>query len=146
MKGPVRVINTFKVIVSGFVLNKDNELLVIRRSDNEESFPGMLAIPGGTVELDATGNLEKDVIESTLVREVLEETNVNITVRDWIESTAIVKGEPGKIYLFFSCDLAEEISTLMTSEETPQVFWSKLSDIDLNQCTPTLRVYIEKRN
>ncbi len=139
------MINVFKVIVSGFVVNKKNELLVIRRSDDEESFPGMLAIPGGTVELDATGVLEKNVIENTLIREVLEETNVNITVCDWLESTAIVKGDPGKIYLFFSCDLAEESSTLMTSDETPQVFWANLSEIDVSQCTPTLREYIEKR-
>ena len=44
------MINQFKVIVSGFVFNSKNELLVIRRTDNEEAFPGMLAIPGGTVE------------------------------------------------------------------------------------------------
>lgn len=138
------MVNTFKVIVSGFVVNKNNELLVIRRSDDEESFPGMLAIPGGTLELDATGTLEKDVIENTLVREVLEETNVNVTVKDWIESTAIVKGEPGKVYLFFTCELAEEDSVLQTSDETPQVFWTNVSDLNADECTPTLREYVEK--
>ena len=137
------MINTFKVIVSGFVLNKSNELLVIRRSDDEESFPGMLAIPGGTLELDATGALEKNVIEETLVREVLEETNVKVTVKDWIESTAIVKGDPGKVYLFFTCELAEENSSLITSDETPEVFWANVSNLDVDSCTPTLREYVE---
>lgn len=138
------MINTFKVIVSGFVLNKDKELLVIRRSDDEESFPGMLAIPGGTLELEATGALEKDVIEKTLVREVLEETNVKVAIKDWIESTAIVKGNPGKVYLFFTCELAEEKSTLATSDETPEVFWADIKDLNVEQCTPTLREYIEQ--
>ncbi|MEO8911881.1 MAG: NUDIX hydrolase [Candidatus Saccharimonas sp.] len=139
-----RVINTFKVIVSGFVLNKDNELLVIRRSKDEESFPDMLAIPGGTVEVNATGTLEKDVVENTLIREVLEETNVKVRVCDWMESTAIVKGEPGKLYLFFTCELIDEINELQTSEETPAVFWSSVHALDVNQCTPTLREYVEK--
>ena len=70
------MIDQFKVIVSGFVYNDNGELLVIRRADNEETFPGMLAIPGGTVEVEANAGLQQDTIENNLIRELKEETNL----------------------------------------------------------------------
>ena len=71
------MITTFKVIVSGFTHNSEGKLLVIRRSLDEESFPGMLAIPGGTVEVQENSGHQTDTIENTLVREIKEETDVD---------------------------------------------------------------------
>lgn len=137
------MINTFKVIVSGFVKNNDDQLLVIRRSKDEESFPNMLAIPGGTIEAEETGSLELDTVENNLVREILEETNINVKVLDWVESTCLVKNGQGKLYLFFNCELINDGSSAVTSNETPEVFWANIENIDLDQCTPTLKKYLQ---
>ena len=134
------MIDQFKVIVSGFVFNSKNELLVIRRSDNEETFPGMLAIPGGTVEAEENSGLVQDTIESNLVRELKEETGIDISVDSWLESSSIVK-EKAKLYLFFKCSVVgNEIPFI--SDETPEVFWANLESIDIEQCTPALKSYI----
>jgi 8-oxo-dGTP pyrophosphatase MutT (NUDIX family) len=137
------MVNVFKVIASGFVRNDQGQLLVVRRSEDEESFPGMLAIPGGTIEVEETGILEVGTVENNLVREILEETNVKVEVIDWVESTCLVKDNKAKLYLFFNCKLVGNEKKLTSSEETPEVFWADISSIDMNQCTPTLKKYIQ---
>jgi 8-oxo-dGTP pyrophosphatase MutT (NUDIX family) len=134
------VVNYFKVIVSGFVFDSNGELLIIRRSDDEETFPGMLAIPGGTVEVNNNSGLTQNVIESNLIREIKEETDVDISVDSWIESSSIVK-EKAKLYLFFKCSIVGNREPSV-SEETPEVFWKKPRNIDPKQCTPALKSYI----
>jgi len=136
------MITTFKVIVSGFVFNSEGKLLVIRRSLDEETFPGMLAIPGGTTEVVEGSGLQNDTIENTLIREVKEETDVDITVTDWMESSAIAKQDAAKLYLFFKAEVSgNEIPS--TSPETPEVFWADLKDVSLDECTPALKSYLE---
>lgn len=134
------MIEQFKVIVSGFVFNSKNELLVIRRSDDEESFPGMLAIPGGTVEVEENSGLTQDTIENNLIRELKEETDVDISVDSWLESSAIAS-EKAKLYLFFTCSVSGN-ETPSISDETPEVFWIDPQSIDIEQCTPALKQYI----
>lgn len=135
------MINQFKVIVSGFVFNNDGDLLVIRRSKDEETFPDMLAIPGGTVEVEENSGLTQDTIELALIREVKEETDIDISVDGWLESSAIAK-DKAKLYLFFKCSVNGNQKT-STSEETPEVFWANPKSIDISQCTPALKEYIE---
>ena len=135
------MITTFKVIVSGFTHNSEGKLLVIRRSLDEESFPGMLAIPGGTVEVQENSGHQTDTIENTLVREIKEETDVDVAVGAWIESSAIAK-DSAKLYLFFRCEvIGNEVPS--TSPETPEVFWASPEDISLDECTPTLKAFLE---
>ncbi len=135
------MITTFKVIVSGFTHNSAGKLLVIRRSLDEESFPGMLAIPGGTVEVQENSGHQTDTIENTLVREIKEETDVDVAVGAWIESSAIAK-DSAKLYLFFRCEvIGNEVPS--TSPETPEVFWASPEDISLDECTPTLKAFLE---
>jgi 8-oxo-dGTP pyrophosphatase MutT (NUDIX family) len=134
------MINQFKVIVSGFVFNSNGNLLVIRRSDDEETFPGMLAIPGGTVEVEEDSGLVQDTIELALIRELKEETDVDISVDSWLESSSIAK-DKAKLYLFFKCSVVgNEVPSI--SDETPEVFWTNPKSINIEQCTPALKQYI----
>ncbi|HWT40165.1 MAG TPA: NUDIX hydrolase [Dongiaceae bacterium] len=134
------MITAFKVIVSGFIFNNQGQLLVIRRSLDEESFPGMLAIPGGTTEVDEQSGLQNDTVEHTLIREVKEETDIDIAITEWMESSAIVK-DTAKLYLFFKGKVTgNEVPA--TSPETPEVFWANLDDISPDECTPSLKNFI----
>lgn len=134
------MIDQFKVIASGFVFNSKNEILVIRRSDNEEVFPGMLAVPGGTVEIEENSGLVQDIVENNLIREIKEETDIDISVDSWLESNSIAK-EKAKLYLFFKCSVIGN-ETPTVSEEAPEVFWINPQSIDAEQCTPALKSYI----
>lgn len=136
------MINTFKVIVSGYVHNDEGQLLVIKRADHEETFPGMYAIPGGTVESAKGSGLVDDTIENALIREIKEETDVDVKVVRWLESSSIAKQDSAKLYLFFACKLAGSTDT-KTSDETPEVFWADVHAVDLEKCTPSVKRYIE---
>ena len=138
------MIDGFKVIVSGFVLNSADELLVIRRALDEETFPGMLAIPGGTVEVVASSGLQNDTVEDNLIREIKEETNIDVTVERWMESSAIAKSDCAKLYLFFECRPTGDEAT-STSPETPEVFWANINNLSLDECTPALKDYVTRR-
>jgi 8-oxo-dGTP pyrophosphatase MutT (NUDIX family) len=138
------MVNVFKVIVSVFVRDETGRLLVIKRSEQEENFPGMYAIPGGTIEIKDSEELQLDVVESNLIREVLEETNVKIKVGRWLESTAMFKNGLGRLFLFFEGELDGDSPELMTSDETPEVFWANPEALDIEKCTPTLRKYLEQ--
>lgn len=135
------MLDNFKVIVSGFVFNPKGELLVVRRSLDEEAFPGMLAIPGGTVEVQMASGLVQDTVENNLIREIKEETNVDIKVDSWMESSSIAK-EKAKLYLFFKCSVNGN-ETTSVSHETPEVFWIDPHEIDVAEATPALVQYVK---
>lgn len=137
------MIEEFKVIVSGFVFNSTGDLLVVRRSLEEETFPGMLAIPGGTVEVAARSGLQSDTVESNLIREIEEETGISVVVGKWLESSAIAK-DKAKLYLFFECKATSDMEPTI-SPETPEVFWVNPANLALDECTPALRQYAELR-
>ncbi len=54
------------------IVNKDNQILLQKRSDN-----GLWGLPGGLLELDET-------IEEGAIREVKEETNLDIKITDFL--------------------------------------------------------------
>lgn len=135
------MLDNFKVIVSGFVFNPKGELLVVRRSPDEETFPSMLAIPGGTVEVPVASGLVQDTVELNLIREIKEETNVDIKVESWMESSSIAK-EKAKLYLFFRCSVSGN-ETASISSETPEVSWINPREIDITEATPALAQYIK---
>lgn len=52
-----------------------NDILVIRRSDDSDAYPGMLALPGGFLNMDET-------VEEAAVRELREETGIELSDLD----------------------------------------------------------------
>jgi 8-oxo-dGTP pyrophosphatase MutT (NUDIX family) len=58
-----------KTVVKTLLLNSDGLALILYRSDSHPNFPGHLDLPGGELE-------NSDTIESTVVRELEEETGI----------------------------------------------------------------------
>lgn len=61
-----------KIILAGVVIN-DGKILIIQRSQNDDSYPGLWEIPGGKKE-----PLESSII--ALKREVKEETGLDVQI------------------------------------------------------------------
>lgn len=68
----------FRIVVAG-IISKDNKILLLQRPENEEFYPGTWELPGGTRDFN-----EKSA--DALVREVREETALNITAMNPIST------------------------------------------------------------
>ncbi len=101
------------VSVAAVVVREDGHVLAIRRADN-----GQWQIPGGVLEQDET-------IEAGLVREVREETGLDVTS---LVLTGVYKHmQLGVCALVFRCALAGGTETL--SDETAEIGWLSPSQV-----------------
>ncbi|MDA3855503.1 MAG: NUDIX hydrolase [Candidatus Woesearchaeota archaeon] len=73
--------NNFKIVtpVNLITLNNKNEILLLKRADDDSEFGGYWCIPGGETE-----NFE--TFEEALKREIKEETNSEIIEKQYLKS------------------------------------------------------------
>lgn len=64
-------------VAADLIIQYDNKILVIRRSDDSDIYPGQLALPGGFLNV-----LTEENIEHCAARELREETGINLLPED----------------------------------------------------------------
>ena len=129
--------NSIVVAVTAFVLDKSDRVLMIRRTDS-----GLYAIPGGAQEIGET-------ISQTVVREVKEETGIDVEPTDLIG----IYTDPEHVIAFTDGEVRQEFSIcfrarptggeLRTSNESSEVLWidrDQLANLDMH---PSIRLRIE---
>jgi len=124
----------FKVNVSTVIM-KDGKFLVIKRADDEDVFPGMWGIPGGTVEpTDVT-------LEAALSRECEEEVGIVIKNSILVADDIHDKGDKGAIYLVYKSEyFSGEPKAL---DGTAEVHWLGIEEIRTLELTPKTLDMIE---
>lgn len=120
----------FKLNVST-IINKNGLVLIQKRAIDEEVFPGLFGIPGGTVE-----SSDKDLIEA-LKREVMEEVGVEITNVRLLQNNIITKPDKSTLYMVFTSDY--ESGTIKAMDGTESVQWSNMEEIKELEFTPTTK-------
>lgn len=129
--------NSIVVAVTAFVQDEAGRLLMIRRTDS-----GKYSIPGGGQEFGET-------ISQTVVREVKEETGIDVEVTDLIgvytDPEHVIAYTDGEVRQEFSiCFRARPVGgELRTSNESSEVEWvagEDLADLDIH---PSIRLRIE---
>ena len=80
----------FKIITSLVIVDKDNKILLGKRSEDEDVFPGLWSVPGGKVE---HGPAMIDVLEDNIKKEMLEEIGVEVQIDEYIQSHSDGKGK-----------------------------------------------------
>lgn len=129
--------NSIAVAVSAFVLNDQGHLLMIRRTDND-----LYAIPGGQLELGET-------LSQTAVREVKEETGIDIEVTDIVG----LYSNPHHVMAYDDGEVRQEFSIcfrarptggqLRTSNESSEVMWVSRAALPRLNVHPSIRLRIE---
>ncbi|MEV6923949.1 NUDIX domain-containing protein [Dactylosporangium sp. NPDC051485] len=129
--------NSVVASVVAAVRNDDGDLLMIHRTDNN-----LWALPGGGHDIGET-------IAQTVVREVREETGVDVEVTGLVgiytNPNHVMAYDDGEVRQQFSiCFTARPVGgTLTTSSESREVLWvapDKLDDLDIH---PSMRLRIE---
>ncbi|MBN1262871.1 MAG: NUDIX domain-containing protein [Candidatus Pacebacteria bacterium] len=122
-----------------FVINvstaifKDDQVLLVKRGQDEDTFPGFWVIPGGKIEL------KDKTITSGLAREVLEETNIRIKNHFLVSSE--VNQKKAKIYLRFrSYYLSGNPKPL---DKTVEVRWFSLNKLP-SKIVPQTKVFLNE--
>ena len=128
--------NSIVVAVTAVVRDDTGRLLMIRRTDND-----LYAIPGGAQEIGET-------ISQTVVREVKEETGIDVEVTGLIG----IYSDPNHVIAFTDGEVRQEFSIcfhahptsgqLRTSSESKEVLWidpAQLNNVDIH---PSIRLRI----
>lgn len=112
--------DNFRISVKSFIINKNNELLLIKRRSNDVHKPGIWEIPGGRLEVG-----EDPFIG--LKRETKEETGLDIEILNPL----VVKhfnrddGQKITIIVFYCRPLTTSISL---SEEHTDYVWTPVKE------------------
>jgi ADP-ribose pyrophosphatase YjhB (NUDIX family) len=128
--------NSIVVAVTAFVQDDQGRILMIRRTDND-----LYAIPGGGQEIGET-------ITQTVVREVKEETGIDVEVTGLIgiysDPAHVIEFDDGEVRQEFSvCFRARTVSgQLATSDESKEVLWVEPSRLDQLDIHPSIRLRI----
>jgi len=107
---------------------RDDKWLMIKRSENEEYAPGVIAMVGGKVENDGE---EYDILENTLRREAMEEVGIELSDSlTYIESIGFVSKKWGPVVdVIFLCKLEKGEPYPASPNEVAEVYWMTSEEI-----------------
>ena len=114
--------------VEGIVWH-DGKYLTITRGPNVGHAAGMLAFPGGGVEF--SGERVEGVLEENVMREVMEETGVQIEQEmHYLDSTAFIPTDSGPaVHITFLCCYRSGEAYVACPEEIAAVRWMTPAEI-----------------
>lgn len=123
---------------------KNDKWLIIKRSEKEEHAPGLLAMVGGKVE---TIIAENDVLEETLIREVIEEVGIQTSKTvHYVESKSFIS-DKGQVVIdiVFLCKYQSGEPKCISTDEVSGVYWMTGKELLTNKSAPIwLKESIEK--
>lgn len=126
----------YRLSIKAVIRDAAGHVLLLRRSAASRNHPGMWELPGGKLEAGDNG------VEEALLREVLEETGLEIRL-DRVAGAAQSQAEKYRIaYLFFAAGLVEgeTIAPPITlSEEHSASRWVRPDEVNMEGLVPQFR-------
>lgn len=123
-----------RILAVSAVISDVDKVLLIQRG--HEPAQGLWSLPGGSCEKGET-------LEQALIREVKEETNLDVTV---VEETfhQDIQLSPEHIYDLHTFTVSIISGTASAGDDAADVKWVKFSELDALQTTPRLAEIIHK--
>ena len=127
----------YGLTVRGVIKNSDGEILLLKRHPKSRTDPEMWELPGGKVE-------KGEHFADALVREIKEETNLNVTVGDFCEAIQNDYTHKRTVQLMMYLDDVE--GTVEISEEHTEYMWASIEKIRGMEISTSLKKLLKKRN
>lgn len=130
------------ILVNGVVF-KDDKVLVSQRSFEEKHMPGAWTIPGGKVEV--TDEVVFNVLEKNLIKEVLEETGVEIEEEmQMVTNNTFIRESNNQhvVVIVFKC--MYKSGEAQALEDTIDCKWATKEEIQTMEFPPNVKEYILK--
>ena len=119
------------------VKNEEGKILVLRRHPKSKTNPHKWELPGGKIE-------KCEFFDEALIREVKEETNLDVKVGDFCEAVQDDYVHKRTVQLImYSKDVSGEVKI---SDEHDDWMWATIEEIKSLEITSSLEKIIEKRN
>ncbi|MEI7579589.1 MAG: NUDIX hydrolase [bacterium] len=118
----------FTVVTVGLIYNTAGDFLITKRSLEEQTYPGLYSFPGGKLKYQT---VEFASLEKNVIREVMEETNIEIEIIDYLQSYSFSKENGDKVVVmaflakYLSGDLA-----IQNINEITEVSWKSINEIE----------------
>ena len=116
------IVNTQCAVLCG------ERILMIVRGEGVKHSPGVLAFPGGKVEIE---DGPADVLESTVRREVLEETGINVSADlEYVRSVSFTLGDGTPVVdVLFLGEYVEGEPHITDPGEVAEIRWMTAQEI-----------------
>lgn len=124
--------NINRYVVGGLIKNENREILLLKRAPNE-FLPGLVELPSGKVEPNET-------LTEALVREIKEETNLDVKSIDEYLGHFDYKSKSNTSTRQFNFEIhVRDYSKLKISEEHESAYWIKENEIDEYNTSDNIR-------
>lgn len=128
---------SYGLTVRGIIKNDSGEILIVKRHPKSRTDPEMWELPGGKVE-------KGEHFADALVREIKEETNLNVNVGDFCEAVQNDYSHKRTVQLMMYLDDVE--GSVEISEEHTEYMWASIEKIESLELSSSLKKLLEKRN
>ena len=126
----------YGLTVRGIIKNDDDEILIVKRHPKSRTDPEMWELPGGKVE-------KGEFFTDALVREIKEETNLDVKVGDFCE--AIQNDYMHKRTVQIMMYLTDITGEVKISDEHTEWMWANLERIKSLELSTSLKKVLKKR-
>ena len=127
----------YGLTVRGIIKNSDDEILIVKRHPKSRTDPEMWELPGGKVE---SGEFFTDA----LVREIKEETNLDVSVGDFCEAIQNDYSHKRTVQIMMYLENIE--GEVKISDEHTDWKWATLEEIKTLNISTSLKKLLKKRN
>lgn len=127
----------YGLTVRGIIKNDADEILIVKRHPKSRTDPKMWELPGGKVE-------KGEFFADALVREIKEETNLDVNIGDFAE--AIQNDYMHKRTVQLMMYLTDIKGEVKISDEHTDWMWASIEKIKELEISTSLKKVLEKRN
>ena len=127
----------YGLTVRGVIKNSDGEILIVKRHPKSRTDPEMWELPGGKVE-------QGENFADALVREIKEETDLDVEVGDFCEAFQNDYSHKRTVQLMMYLEDAK--GNVKISEEHTGFMWASLEKIKTLEISTSLEKLLKKRN
>jgi 8-oxo-dGTP diphosphatase len=127
----------YGLTVRGVIKNSEGKILILKRHPKSRTDPEMWELPGGKVE-------KGEHFADALVREIKEETNLDVEVGDFCEAVQNDYAHKRTVQLMMYLDDVK--GEVETSAEHIESMWASIDEIETLKLSSSFKKLLDKKN
>ena len=127
---------SYGLTVRGIIKNDSDEILIVKRHPKSRTDPEMWELPGGKVE-------KGEHFADALVREIKEETNLDVNVGDFCEAVQNDYSHKRTVQLMMY--LSDVKGSVEISDEHTEFMWASIEKIKTLELSTSFKKVLEKK-